>query len=182
MAMKKSSPCTEWMTLTRRPTDGATTQLRPVGLSIGRKNMDQPTLYYSVPRHSFSSSQPPVPVLISASGYLSGRGLRMTLKQPRVPAQITVRAADSGGYAAMTRWRGSYPFSPRQYVTWLTGWQPQWAAFMDMGCVDLADHRLPDPSLIQERQRWTTSMAWQMWRTYYEMPWAWTPTLHGLSP
>lgn len=144
--------------------------------------MYQPILYYSVSPQSLFASLPRVPVMVSAAGYLSRRGAKTVLKQPRLPAQITVRAADSGGYATMTRWHGVYPFTPRQYVTWLIGWRPQWAALMDVGCLDLATRPSLDSLLIQERQFWTTRMAWRMWQTYRELPWAWVPTLHGSLP
>lgn len=102
---------------------------------------------------------PTVPVLISAASCTYSRGQGLFLRPPRLPGAITVRAADSGGFAAMMRWGGSYPYTARQYVRWLMAWQPQWAAMMDLGWFGPGMHGTPDPKLVKARQEWTTAMA-----------------------
>jgi hypothetical protein len=143
--------------------------------------MSVPLLYYTVPYKEIRSYKPTIPVLISAASCVSARSSRVSLRAPRLPARITMRAADSGGFAAMMRWGGTYPYTVRQYIAWLMRWHPQWAAMMDVGCIDPKTKGQPDPCLVKARQKWTTEMAWHFWRLYRDVPWAWVPTLHGYT-
>lgn len=86
-------------------------------------------------------------VLLPASSWA-----RIGMRPPRLPAHITERAADSGGFVASRVW-GEYRYSLDQYVDWLATWQPLWAATMDYCC---------EPELQQvtcERQDKTTANA-----------------------
>lgn len=93
---------------------------------------------------------------------------------PRLPASVVERAADSGGFVASHRW-GDYRFTVAQYVEWLASWQPQWAALLDYCCEpELA-------VLTRERQIRTTAACESIWQTYRSVPWAWVPTIQGLT-
>jgi len=97
------------------------------------------------------------------------------MRPPRLPAHITERAADSGGFVASRVW-GDYRYSLDQYAAWLATWEPCWAATMDYCC---------EPELQQitrERQDKTTVNAWLAWERYRDVPWAWVPTLQGWTP
>jgi len=109
-------------------------------------------------------------VLLPASSWQ-----RTGLKKPVLPASVTQRGADSGGFVASRIW-GEYRYTLAQYVGWLTSWQPQWAATMDYCC----EREL---SLVtRERQEKTTQNAWQAWRAYRSASWAWVPTVQGFAP
>jgi hypothetical protein len=143
--------------------------------------MPPPLLYYTVPGKEIRPYMPNVPVLLSAASCAYPQGEKIRLRPPRLPTEITLRAADSGGFAAMMRWGGRYPYTPRQYVNWLAQWQPKWAATMDLGVLDPDHTGPPDPEVVKARQEWTTAMAWHFWRTYRDVSWAWVPTLHGYT-
>jgi len=109
-------------------------------------------------------------VLLPASSWA-----RVGMRPPRLPAHITERAADSGGFVASCVW-GDYRYSLDQYAAWLATWQPCWAATMDYCC---------EPELQQitrERQDKTTANVWLAWERYRNVPWAWVPTLQGWRP
>ncbi|HLI06512.1 MAG TPA: hypothetical protein VKV40_08090 [Ktedonobacteraceae bacterium] len=111
-----------------------------------------------------------VAVLLPASSWA-----RKCLRKPALPAYVTQRAADSGGFVASRLW-GDYRYSLHEYVDWLATWRPQWAATMDYCC---------EPELEQvtrERQDRTTANAWQAWCDYRHVPWLWVPTLQGWYP
>jgi hypothetical protein len=113
---------------------------------------------------------PDVPVLLPASSYA-----RRGLQPPRLPAHVTQRAADSGGFVATFKW-GDYLYSPEQYVQWLRTWNPQWAATMDYCC---EPEVLGKQGIVRERQQRTTDMAWLFWSRYRDCLWAWVPTIQG---
>lgn len=101
--------------------------------------------------------------------------VRRGLPAPHLPASVTERAADCGGFVATCRW-GDYPYTPVQYVDWLRAWRPDWAATMDYCCEDeITSGR---PGVVRERQLRTTEMAWHFWQRYQEQ-WAWVPTVQG---
>ncbi len=117
-------------------------------------------------------------VLLTASSYAATevhahQRVRKSLPVPKLPACITEKAADCGGFVATFKWHGVYPYSPEQYVEWLSGWRPDWAATMDFCCeTELAQ-------VTHERQCKTTEMAWHFWQTYRDAPWCWVPTIQG---
>jgi len=119
-----------------------------------------------------------VPVLLPASSWAR---LRKTddkpLPIPRLPAQVTQRAADSGGFVASFRNGGEYRYTPAQYVDWLDAWRPQWAALMDLCCE--REITGTNDGIVRERQRRTTETAWTMWQDYRRAPWCWVPTVQG---
>ncbi len=134
--------------------------------------------YYTVSSKEVRPSMPPVPVLLSAASFVRERKDGSTyLLPPQLPNSIVTKGADCGGFVAATRWKGCYRFSPLQYVHWLDSWQPQWAAAMDMPCLDD-----PSPSVIHERQRYSTKMAELFWSEYRCAAWTWCPTITGWSP
>jgi hypothetical protein len=93
-----------------------------------------------------------------------------------MPAHITNRAADSGGFIATFKW-GDYRYSPEQYVEWLHTWHPTWAATMDYCCEDeITSGR---PGVIRERQERTTEKAHLFWENFRDCPWPWVPTIQG---
>ena len=111
-----------------------------------------------------------VPVLLPASSFA-----RYGLKAPRIPAHMTQRAADSGGFVATFKW-GDYCYSPEQYLEWLSAWTPQWAATMDYCC---EPEVLGKAGIVAERQHRTTDMAWLFWSRFRDRPWCWVPTVQG---
>jgi len=134
---------------------------------------------------SVRSWMPAVPLVLPVSSWVrkarrdpsSGQVLG-TIPVPRLPAHLaqTDLAADGGGFVAMRRWNGRYPFTLIQFVDWLRGWQPAWAAMLDE-CVE----RAIAPSLIEikRRQDATTDRAYATWQQYWTEPWCWVPTVQG---
>src|SRR5260221_2830645 len=102
--------------------------------------------------------------------------VRGSLPVPRLPETVIERAADCGGFVATFKW-GKYPYTPAQYVAWLEGWQPQWAAMMDFCCED--EITGGKPGIVRERQMKTTVMADFFWEHTKEAPWCWVPTVQG---
>lgn len=70
------------------------------------------------------------PTMVVASNYLSGSGkVRVRL----VPEQCRPLFCDSGGF--YFHFKGTdYPFSPADYIAWLTAMAPDYAACMDYPC------------------------------------------------
>lgn len=114
---------------------------------------------------------PNVPVMLPASSWA-----RYKLKKPTLPAHITSRAADCGGFVATRIW-GDYRYSPQEYVDWLHTFQPQWAATMDYCCED--EITSGKRGIVQERQQKTSEMAYLFWEVFNSAPWAWVPTIQG---
>lgn len=98
---------------------------------------------------------------------------------PRVPLQMTIRAADWGGYRVVRDWQGKPPFSPEQYVSWLSQWQPEWAAAWDYPCGDTS--AAESLQVVRSRQDETTLMAWYFWHHYKHVQWCWTVTIQGYT-
>lgn len=117
---------------------------------------------------NLTSYIPQVPVLLPASSWA-----RKGLKKPALPAHITARAADSGGFIASRIW-GEYRYSLAEYVNWLGLWGPQWAACMDYCCEAELE------VVTRSRQEKTTRNAWAAWDEYKRVSWAWVPTIQGL--
>lgn len=112
-----------------------------------------------------------VPILLPASSYA-----RYRLRRVRMPAHITDRAADSGGFIATFKW-GDYKYSPEEYANWLYGWMPTWAATMDYCCEDeITNGR---HGVVRERQEKTTEKAHLFWQEFRDCPWPWVPTIQG---
>lgn len=131
------------------------------------------TFYATIDLDSVRAYMPAVPVLLPASSWA-----RKGLPAPRLPDQVTERAADCGGFVATYRHGGEYQYTPAQYVAWLdTGWGPQWAAMMDLCCEN--EITAGRPGLVRARQQRTTDLAWHFWQTYRAAPWAWVPTVQG---
>lgn len=96
---------------------------------------------------------------------------------PKIPACMTDIAADCGGFVATFKWGGVYRYTPAQYVEWLDAVNPTWAAMMDACCED--EITSGKQGVVQERQQFTTDMAYHLWEQYKEKPWVWVPTLQG---
>lgn len=128
--------------------------------------------YATIDSDSVRPYMPDVPVLLPASSWA-----RKKLAAPRLPAHVTERAADSGGFVATFRW-GDYRYTPAQYVGWLRTFGPRWAATMDYCCEDEITGGVP--GVVRERQRKTTEMARHFWGTYRRAgSWCWVPTVQG---
>lgn len=144
--------------------------------------------YYTVTRNEIRSTMPAVPVLVSAAGWTvpdSGKAGGYRLRLPALPAHVTERAADCGGFVATTRWKTRYRFSPSQYVTWLLRWRPHWAATMDLCCCDMNTQGVPTypgQEEVARRQSFTTEMAYLFWTLYQHLPITWVLTLQGWHP
>ena len=137
----------------------------------GRGIAERFEFYATFDVDSLCSSIPPdIPVLLPASSWA-----RKGLQPPRMPAQVTLRAADSGGFVASRIW-GEYRYSLEHYVTWLLSWRPVWAATMDYCCE-------PELAVVTaERQRRTTENGWAAWTHFRQAPFAWVPTIQGWLP
>lgn len=121
-------------------------------------------------------------VMLVASSFAAGEvrkygKVRGKLRIPNLPDCVTEKAADCGGFVATFKWGGVYPYTPAQYVEWLHGWLPQWAATMDYCCED--EITSGNPGIVRERQQKTTDMAYHFWQTYKSVPWVWVPTIQG---
>jgi hypothetical protein len=128
------------------------------------------TFYATISAGDERPYMPAVPVLLPASSWA-----RFNMRAPRLPAHVTERAADSGGFVATFRW-GDYRYTPEQYVDWLSTFGPQWAATMDYCCEpEIAGNE----GIVRERQERTTEMARHFWREFRDAPWAWVPTVQG---
>ena len=103
--------------------------------------------------------------------YVIGR-----LPQPNLSENVTLRAADCGGFVSTFKW-GNYRYSPEQYVEWLHGWMPQWAATMDYCCED--EITSGQSGIVRKRQHMTTGMADYFWTNFKDAPWCWVPTIQG---
>jgi hypothetical protein len=143
-----------------------------------------PTFYSTVPSNLIRPYMPAVPVLLTAASFTrySRRRGAYYLRTPSLPAHITEKAADCGGFVATIVWGGSYRFSWRQYVAWLSAWQPRWAATMDLCCIaDAKTAAHPGAAEVQRRQDFTTEMAYRFWECARDVPWSWVPTIQGHS-
>lgn len=147
------------------------------------------TFYATITADHERPYMPNVPVLLPASSWWNlkfrkeraaakrGRPRTYAVTSPRLPAHITDRAADSGGFVAMTKWRGEYPYTPSEYVAWLETAAPlQWAATMDFCC---EPEIATDADAIATRQERTTDMARFFFEEYRVVPWVWVPTIQG---
>lgn len=141
------------------------------------------TMYYTTAHQEIRPYMPPDPVLVCAASCLrvhkNGQTILLT---PRLPAHVTDRAADCGGFNVVAKWAGRYPFTTRQYATWLMAWRPSWAAMMDWCCVDTTAGKraYPGREVVAERQRQTTAMAYELAECYPRIPW--TPVIQGFYP
>lgn len=125
--------------------------------------------YATFDASSLCSYVPDVPILLPASSWS-----RKGLNKPALPAHVSIRAADSGGFVASRIW-GEYRYSLERYVQWLASWSPQWAACMDYCCE-------PELAVVtRERQDKTTANILRAWAEYRSVPWAWVPTIQGLE-
>lgn len=114
-----------------------------------------------------------VAILLPASSFL---GQPKAPKTIQLPPHITDTAADCGGFVATMKW-GDYRYTVDEYVAWLNGWAPKWAASMDWCCED--EITKGTPGLVRERQRKTTEMARRSFDNYPAPSWAWVPTIQG---
>src|SRR5579872_6641649 len=139
------------------------------------------TFYPTVSRDEVTKYLTTSRILLVASSFAAAEvrkygKVRGKIPQPNLPENTTLRAADCGGFVATFKW-GKYPYTPEQYVEWLYGWNPQWAATMDFCCED--EITGGKPGIVQERQQKTTDMAYHFWNTYRNAPWCWIPTIQG---
>ncbi|SRR5579884_758114 len=102
--------------------------------------------------------------------------VRSALPQPHLSEMTVERAADCGGFVSTFKW-GGYRYTPEQYVEWLEGWQPQWAATMDYCCED--EITAGAPGIVRKRQYLTTEMAHTFWTLFRYASWVWVPTIQG---
>lgn len=143
-----------------------------------------PTFYYTVARKHIRPNMPTMPVMISAASCVAvsrKETKRARLLAPRLPKNITEKAADCGGYVATHHWGGKYRFTPAQYVAWLDGWQPAWAITFDLCCVEKETKGSPGDNVVERRQLWTREMAELFFSTWPETPWAWSPVIQGFT-
>ncbi|MBA2396167.1 MAG: hypothetical protein H0V70_25865 [Ktedonobacteraceae bacterium] len=140
-----------------------------------------PIFYTTISSKELRPDMPPVPFLLSAASFLrqNSQG-QCSLRAPRYLPASVLRGADCGGFTAVMRWGGEYRFTLDQYLLWLFRWHPQWAAAFDLPCLSETGG-YPGPKVVEERQRWTTAKAWEIWEGYWDTPWAWTPTIQGYT-
>lgn len=124
------------------------------------------TFYATVDSGSVRPYMPAgVPVLLPASSWARLRSSdAKPLPIPKLPAHVTQRAADSGGFVATMRHGGEYRYTPAQYVEWLSAWRPTWAALMDLCCEREITGQ--NDGVVRDRQRRTTETAHAMWQNY----------------
>ncbi len=139
------------------------------------------TFYPTVSRGELGKYATMTRVLLPASSWASDEvrkygHVRGKLPVPRLLPHVVDRAADCGGFVATFKWK-DYRYSTEQYVEWLDGWQPTWAATQDYCCED--EITAGQPGIVQERQDKTTAMAWHFWTTYRDVSWTWVPTIQG---
>lgn len=119
-------------------------------------------------------------LLLPASSWagtiLRKHGVVRTIPVPRLPASVIDAAADCGGFVATKKW-GEYKYTPGQYVDWLSGWHPSWAATMDYCCEN--EITTGNAGIVRKRQDATTAMAYHFWQTYRDVSWTWVPTIQG---
>jgi hypothetical protein len=144
-------------------------------------NSTYPIFHTTISAKELRPNMPPVPFLLSAASFLrqDSKG-RCSLRKPRYLPDSQVRGADCGGFTAAMHWGGHYRFTPVQYIKWLYGWNPQWAAAFDMPCLSESGG-YPGPKVVEERQLWTTEMAWRFWELYRDVPFCWVPTIQGYA-
>jgi hypothetical protein len=143
--------------------------------------MTYPVFHTTISSKELRPNMPPVPFLLSAASFLrqDSKG-RCSLRKPRYLPASQLRGADCGGFTAAMRWGGQYRFTPVQYIKWLYEWDPQWAAAFDIPCLS-ASGGYPGSTIVEERQRWTTEMAWRFWELYRDVPFCWVPTIQGYT-
>lgn len=111
-----------------------------------------------------------VPVMVVASNYLTPSG---RLRVRPVPAQCRPLFADCGGFYFAFKGR-DYPFSPAEYIDWLTAMAPDYAACMDYPCeAEVAT----DDAAVLSRQRRTIDHARVL--LAHHGAWEWLPVLQG---
>lgn len=115
-----------------------------------------------------------LPILLPASSW-ARKGLAPVV----LPGHQGRRAADGGGFVAMRKWGGVYPYTPLQYLAWLFSFAPDWAAMFDYCCEPAI---AADAAAVRDRQERTTDMAALFWREHRDVPWAWVPTVQGWHP
>src|SRR5450432_2316184 len=144
-------------------------------------NDTYPIFHTTISAKELRPNMPPVPFLLSAASFLrqDSKG-RCSLRKPRYLPESRLRGADCGGFTAAMRWGGHYRFTRDQYLLWLASWDPQWAAVFDMPCLSETGG-YPGSKVVEERQRWTTAMAWEFWEWHWDAPWTWTPTIQGYT-
>lgn len=136
--------------------------------------------YATVPqKHTMRNMPDLTNWLVSASS--AWRGGRLV--QPRFNSAHRLRgiAADCGGFVAASRFGGKYPYSPENYVNWLSGFNPSWAAVFDFCC----EPPIAGLSSVRDRQQKTTEYAHYFWDTFTGSAWSglcawsWIPTIQG---
>ena len=140
-----------------------------------------PIFHTTISAKELRPNMPPVPFLLSAASFLrqDSKG-RCSLGKPRYLPESRVRGADCGGFTAAMHWGGQYRFTPIQYIKWLYEWSPQWAAVFDMPCLSESGG-YPGPKVVEERQQWTTEMAWRFWELYRDVAFCWVPSIQGYT-
>jgi hypothetical protein len=140
-----------------------------------------PIFHSTISAKELRPNMPATPFILSAASFLrqDSKG-QCSLRNPRYLPASPVCGADCGGFTAAMRWGGRYRFTPVQYIKWLYDWDPQWAAAFDIPCLSESGE-YPGPQVVEERQRWTTEMAWRFWELYRDVTWCWVPTIQGFT-
>lgn len=140
-----------------------------------------PMFHTTISAKELRPGMPPVPFLLSAASFLrqDSKG-RCSLRTPRFLPASPWKGADCGGFTAAMRWGGHYRFTPIQYLKWLSDWHPQWASTFDLPCLSETGG-YPGAAVVEERQRWTTAMAWHFWELHRNTPFCWVPTIQGYT-
>lgn len=122
---------------------------------------------------------PRTPLLFPASSFYKQptKTLPGRIAQPYFDRdRFTDIAADCGGFVASFRWGGEYRYTSEQYVEWLSGFQPNWAAMMDFCC---EKEIAATQGIVRQRQNQTTELANYFWQNFRDVPWVWVPTIQG---
>lgn len=140
--------------------------------------MQPPILYFTCAykhlRPELWAGRLSVPILVAASTCFQGGRLRV---RP-APVESDRLWCDWGGFYLALKHKGqpleSIPITRRDYVFWLYGMRPKYAATMDYPCeAEIAE----DDAAIRHRQEASTRNAQALMA--HVGPWAWVPVLQG---
>jgi len=150
-----------------------------------------PTLWYGTLR-------PEMPVrryLLATSSWARFRRRDGSIRPASLPQHIRDCAIDPGAYAAAHG--GGYSFTFSEYAQWLSGFrsgQVEWAGTMDFYCLTpvplKSQRRRPPPAwiraasggnFVREQQIKTSVNAHETFWSYRDAPFAWVPTLQGIT-
>lgn len=133
-----------------------------------------PTLYYTCAYRHLRPSLwdgvlTPPPIMVAASTcYVGGR-----LRVRPYPVRPADAWADCGGFYFANKYQ-DYPFTRREFLFWLYGMRPAYAAPMDYPC---EEEIAPDEAAVRLRQEATTRNALALMG--HVGTWKWVPTIQG---